>query len=80
MNKGELVEPIAKRSGLDKRQAQGALNAFVDAVMETSVRFAPGSAIKCTLNTKAGAKKAAPAKKASAPKSASKATTSTKKQ
>ena len=34
MNKGELVEAIATRSGLDKRQAEGALNAFVDAVMD----------------------------------------------
>ena len=34
MNKGELVESIAARSGLDKRQAEGALNAFVDAVMD----------------------------------------------
>ena len=34
MNKGELVESIAQRSGLDKRQAEGALNAFVDAVMD----------------------------------------------
>ena len=34
MNKGELVESIATRSGLDKRQAEGALNAFVDAVMD----------------------------------------------
>jgi DNA-binding protein HU-beta len=34
VNKGELVEAIASRSGLDKRQAEGALNAFVDAVMD----------------------------------------------
>ena len=34
MNKGELVESIAQRSGLDKRQAEGALNAFVNAVMD----------------------------------------------
>jgi DNA-binding protein HU-beta len=34
VNKGELVESIASRSGLDKRQAEGALNAFVDAVMD----------------------------------------------
>jgi len=34
VNKGELVEAIATRSGLDKRQAEGALNAFVDAVMD----------------------------------------------
>ncbi len=34
MNKGELVESIAQRSGLDKRSAEGALNAFVDAVMD----------------------------------------------
>ena len=34
MNKGELVESIAQRSGLDKRQAEGALSAFVDAVMD----------------------------------------------
>jgi DNA-binding protein HU-beta len=36
VNKGELVESIAQRSGLDKRQAEGALNAFVDAVMEAT--------------------------------------------
>ena len=36
MNKGELVESIAQRSGLDKRQAEGALNAFVDAVMDAT--------------------------------------------
>jgi len=34
VNKGELVESIAQRSGLDKRQAEGALSAFVDAVMD----------------------------------------------
>jgi DNA-binding protein HU-beta len=34
VNKGELVESIVSRSGLDKRQAEGALNAFVDAVMD----------------------------------------------
>jgi DNA-binding protein HU-beta len=34
VNKGELVESIASRSGLEKRQAEGALNAFVDAVMD----------------------------------------------
>lgn len=34
VNKGELVESVAQRSGLDKRQAEGALNAFVDAVMD----------------------------------------------
>ena len=33
MNKGELVEAVASRSGLDKRQAESALNAFVDSVM-----------------------------------------------
>ena len=33
MNKGELVEAVAQRSGLDKRQAESALNAFVDAVI-----------------------------------------------
>jgi DNA-binding protein HU-beta len=33
VNKGELVEAIANRGGLDKRQAESALNAFVDAVM-----------------------------------------------
>jgi DNA-binding protein HU-beta len=36
VNKGELVESIAQRSGLDKRQAEGALNAFVDAVMDAT--------------------------------------------
>jgi DNA-binding protein HU-beta len=33
VNKGELVEAVAQRSGLDKRQAESALNAFVDAVI-----------------------------------------------
>ena len=117
MNKGELVESIAQRSGLDKRQAEGALNAFVDAVMDAvkggdrvailgfgsftprsrsartgrnpqtgapvkiaaskSVGFAPGAAFKTTLNSKGGAKKAAPKKAAS--KKATKAAKSTKK-
>ncbi len=36
MNKGELIESIAERSGLDKRQAEGALQAFVDAVVEST--------------------------------------------
>ena len=112
MNKGELVESIASRSGLDKRQAEGALNAFVDAVMDAvkggervailgfgsfnprsrsartgrnpqtgapvkiaaskSVGFAPGAAIKPTLNSKGGTKKAAPAKKAQAKKAPAK--------
>jgi DNA-binding protein HU-beta len=34
VNKGELVESMTQRSGLDKRQAEGALNAFVNAVMD----------------------------------------------
>ncbi len=38
MNKGELIEAMAERAGLDKRQAEGALNAFVDAVMESTKR------------------------------------------
>ncbi len=33
MNKGELVETMAERAGLDKRQAESALNAFVNVVM-----------------------------------------------
>lgn len=33
MNKGELVEAMASRAGLDKRQTESALSAFVDAVM-----------------------------------------------
>ena len=33
MNKGELVEAVASRSGLDKRQTENAINAFTDAVM-----------------------------------------------
>ena len=36
MNKGELVEAMAQRAGLDRRQAEGALNAFVDAVMDAA--------------------------------------------
>jgi DNA-binding protein HU-beta len=32
VNKGELVDAIAQRSDLDKRQAESALNAFVNAV------------------------------------------------
>ena len=36
MNKGELVDAMVQRAGLDKRQAEGALNAFVDAVMDAT--------------------------------------------
>ncbi len=36
MNKGELVENMAERAGLDKRQAESALNAFVNAVMDAA--------------------------------------------
>lgn len=38
MNKGELVEAIATRAGLDRRQAESALNAFVSAVTDTARR------------------------------------------
>jgi DNA-binding protein HU-beta len=34
VNKGELVEAMAQRAGLDRRQAEGAFNAFVETVME----------------------------------------------
>jgi DNA-binding protein HU-beta len=120
VNKGELVESIATRSGLERRQAEGALKAFVDSVMDAvrsgdrvailgfgsftprsrsartgrnpqtgapvkiaaskSVGFAPGAAFKTTLNSKGGAKKAAPTKAAPAKKSAaaSKATAAKK--
>lgn len=36
VNKGELVETMAERAGLDKRQAESALNAFVNVVMDTA--------------------------------------------
>lgn len=36
VNKGELVEAMAERSGLDKRQAESALNAFVNTVMDAA--------------------------------------------
>ncbi|HEX2851092.1 MAG TPA: HU family DNA-binding protein [Acidimicrobiales bacterium] len=90
MNKGDLVEAISNKAGLDKRSAETALNAFIDSVMEAvtagdkvsipgfgsfsptsraartgrnpqtgapvqiaaskSVRFAPGSAFKSSVN------------------------------
>jgi len=36
LNKSELIEDIAKRAGLEKRQAESALNAFVEAVMDAT--------------------------------------------
>ena len=33
MNKSELIDDIARRSGLEKREAEAALAAFVDAVV-----------------------------------------------
>ena len=36
MNKSELIEDIARRAGLEKRQAESALNAFVEAVMDAA--------------------------------------------
>ena len=36
MNKGELVEKVASLSGLDRRQAENAVNAFTDAVMDAT--------------------------------------------
>ena len=110
MNKSELVEQLATRAGLDKRQAEAALMAFVDTIKDAAksgekvsvlgfgtfapkdvpaksgvsalngkpwktsaskaVRFTMGSGFKDALNTKGGAKKAAPAKKATAAKKA----------
>ncbi len=36
VNKSELVEAVAERSGIDKRQAEAAVGAFVDAVMDAT--------------------------------------------
>jgi DNA-binding protein HU-beta len=36
LNKSELIEDIARRAGLEKRQAESALNAFVEAVMDAA--------------------------------------------
>lgn len=36
MNKSELVDDIARRSGLEKRQAESALTALVEAVMDAT--------------------------------------------
>ncbi len=111
MNRTELVEKIARETGVSTRQAEGAVRAFVDTVIDEarsgskvsifgfgtftptaraartgrnpqtgapvkiaasrSVRFAPASAFKSSLNArsaakKAGTKKAAPAKKSPA--------------
>ena len=120
VNRTELVEAVASKADLDKKQAEAAVNAVTESVMtETrsgnkvaifgfgtftpsaraarmgrnpqtgapvriaaskSVRFAPASAFKESLNSRgkaAGSKKAAPAKKSTAAKkagSASKAT------
>jgi DNA-binding protein HU-beta len=103
MNKSELVQAVSSSSGLAKRQAESAVEAFIDTVMKAvksgnkvsltgfgafnptlraaregrnpqtgakvriaaskSVRFSPGSAFKYALNSRGGAKKAAPAKK-----------------
>ncbi len=38
MNKGELVEAIAARAGLERRQAESALNALVGVVTDTAKR------------------------------------------
>ena len=35
MNKTQLVEAMAKKSGLNKKQAEAALSAFIDCVSET---------------------------------------------
>jgi DNA-binding protein HU-beta len=111
VNRTELVEAVASKTGLDKKQAEAAVAAVTDAVMaearagnkvtifgfgtfspsaraarmgrnpqtgapvriaaSRSVRFAPASAFKESLNSRgkaAGTKKAAPAKKATAAK------------
>ncbi len=34
VNKGDLVEAVSDRAGLDKRSAEAALNAFFESVME----------------------------------------------
>jgi DNA-binding protein HU-beta len=36
VNKSELVESIAQRAGLDRRQAEAAVGAFVDTVMDAT--------------------------------------------
>lgn len=36
MNKGELVEQVASLSGLDKRTAESAVNAFTQSVMDAT--------------------------------------------
>lgn len=36
MNKSELVESVAERAGLDRRQAEAAVGAFVDTVMDAT--------------------------------------------
>ena len=36
MNKGELVDEIARRADLEKRQAEAALNALVESVIEAT--------------------------------------------
>ena len=110
MNKAELVDAVREAAGLERRQAESAVEAVVDAIVaavkagdrvsiprfgsfnQTSraartgrnpqtgapvkiaaskgVRFGPASAFKEALNSKGGAKKAAPAKKSSAKKAA----------
>jgi DNA-binding protein HU-beta len=114
VNRSELIEAVAQRTGLEKRRAEEAVRAFTDAVVgaakagekvtlvgfgtftptsrgarmgrnpqtgapvriaaSKSVRFAPGAEFKSVLNSKGGAKKAAPAKKAATKAPAKKAT------
>jgi DNA-binding protein HU-beta len=122
VNRTELVEAVASKADLDKKQAEAAVNAVTESVMtETrsgnkvaifgfgtftpsaraarmgrnpqtgapvriaaskSVRFAPASAFKESLNSRgkaAASKKAAPAKKSTAAKKAGSATKATSK-
>ena len=110
MNRTELAEAVAARTGLDKKQAEAAVEAVTGSIVaevkagsrvsifgfgtfspkvqaariarnpqtqatvrvpaRNAVGFKPAAAFKEVLNTRGGAKKAAPAKKAAAAKKA----------
>jgi nucleoid DNA-binding protein len=112
VNRTELVEIVASKTGLDKKHAEAAVAAVTESVVSETragnkvaifgfgtfspsaraarmgrnpqtgapvriaasrgVRFAPASAFKDALNSRGGAKKAAPAKKAATKKAAAK--------
>jgi nucleoid DNA-binding protein len=116
VNRSDLVDVVADAAGIDKRQAEAAVTALLDAVMadakagnrvsifgfgtfnptsraarmgrnpqtgapvkiaaSKSVRFAPATAFKQSLNARSAAKKAGAAKKAA--KKATKATKATR--